>query len=317
MTNKREPKPVRLIYVFVIVMLCNAMARSQDVPRDDASLPPLVTFDPEHQKALSYSDKSIEATLIVGRQYDSLKVVHLATKSGKSVDLPFEMAQVDEIRRVADEKLLVRGMVNGSGSEIVIIDLKTTKQIDKFLCYRPSVSPTGNYVAFIKFYPAHFAEGTEDHYMLYDLSKKPEDNRPKSVPRDDWANIGKGVYPTGVANTAADNIERPKGSQHQSLSGFFWNSNGKQFLFADRVNFREEINLVLVDIEQSGSLKIRTAQQDVDELCSKFGKPCLPFVRKVEFRSPSEPAFSVTFEIVNLHRLKAVQVNSDQFREAS
>jgi hypothetical protein len=294
-------------------------ARCQGPPSPDTSLiQPLEAFDPAHQKPLSYKDASVRATLRIGRAGDSLSILQLATKSHKIVPLPAEMAQVDDIRRVAGNKILVMGMVNGSGSEIVLIDLQTQREIDKFVCYRPSVSPNGNFIAFIKFYPSHFAEGTEAHYMLYDLRQKPEDNRPKGVPSDDWQNVGRGVYHIGIGNSVGDNIGRPEGSQHESASRFFWNSDSTQFLFADRIDLGPEINFTLVDIAPEGDIKVRMARQVVDQFCSKSGGPqtvrsCLLLVRKVEFHVSSEAAFTITLEIVDLHRLKSFDLDSSQF----
>jgi hypothetical protein len=319
----RIKRQMRLAYLSLLVgpySFSCAAGQCQDHPpgKDQSLTQPLVTFDPNHQRPLTYVDKSIKVDLKIGRERDSLNVLYLTEKSQKSLALPLEMAQVDEIRRVTGDKLLVRGMVNGSGSEVVVVDLKTATQTDKFVCYHPSVSPNGEFVAFVKFYPAHFAEGTADHYMLYELGKKPEDNRPKDVPSSDWQNVGRPMYPIGVGNRVADNIERLEGSQHQSSSGFFWNSNGTQLMFADRVNLAPEITFVLIDIEPDGRIRARTASQQIYQYCSKLEDPqavrsCLLLVRKVEFHSPSEPAFTITLEIVNLHKVKSFDLNSSQF----
>jgi hypothetical protein len=303
-------------------MLSAALSNSQEpVGQNPPPVPPFETFDPMHQKPLSYQDESIQATLIPGREHHSIRILRLFAKTQVTVPLPFEMGQVDSIHRVIANKLLVNGMVNGSGHEVVLLDLPTARQIDKFVCYRPSISPNADYIAFIKFYPTHFAEGTEDHYMVYDLSKKPEDNRPAGVSGDDWQNVGKGIYPIGIGNSPGDNLRKPEGASHESASGFFWNATGTQFLFADRVSLDNQISLVLVNVEQYGIFKIKTTQQNVDGLCSTLAektiRSCLLFVRKVEFHFPTEPALTVGFAVVNVNKIESLDFDSSRFVPAS
>jgi hypothetical protein len=319
MTNEGEAMRLKQLFAVISLLSAFVMARADGpVPQDPSSQPPgdfrsPTTFEPANQKPLNYFDETLKVTLIVGKERDSLRILRPVTKLEWKVDLPVEMAQVDEIRKSVDDKLLVRGMVNGSGSEIVVIDLRTVKQIDRFICYRPSVSPSQKYVAFIKFYPAHFAEGTVDHYMIYDVSKSPAENRSKGIPTDDWVNVGKPIYPPRIGNGPADNVDQPRGSLHDNLSDFFWNSSGTQFLFADRLNLGDDINLILVDLQEDGSAKVRIARRSIVQLCPDSGRICLPFVRNVEFHTPAEPAFSISFELVNLKRSVMLSVSSEEF----
>lgn len=309
--------------LLLMVVVCCVLGEAQEPANQEKPLTgPVLTFDPAHQKPLSYEDESVQVTLVVGRERNSLRILERATTAQKLVPLPEEMAQADEIRKVIKNKLLVRGMVNGSGSEIVVIDLASARVIDKFLCYQPSVSPDGHYIAFVKFYPAHFAGNTEDHYMLYDLDKKSEENRPTGVPGDDWKNVGSNVYPIGIGNRVGDNVELPEGHLHESRSGFYWNSNGREFLFADQVNSSNEIDLVLVDIRADRKITVRTAQQGTEQVCSMLKEPdttrsCSLLVRKVDFHAMPEPAFTVIFEVVALQKLVTFEYKSSQFHPAS
>lgn len=308
--------------VFVLSIFCASGLAQAPGSQDQSLTGPVQSFDPSHQKPISYTVKSLRVSLVLGTQRHSLTIANLTTKTEKSVGLPEEMAQVDEIRMAMGAKVVVRGMVNGSGSEIAVIDIASGSLIDKFICYSPSVSPDGHYIALVKYYPPHFSEGTEDHYLLYDLSRKPADNRPAGVTRDDWMNVGRVVYPVGQGNAPGDNNARPENTRHESKSLFFWNPLKSQFLFADRISQASEITLVLVDIDSSGTAIVRTNQQAIDQLCSTLNDPrktrsCPLLVRKVEFHSPAEPAFTITLEIVDVHRVKSFELNSSQFGPAT
>jgi len=294
---------------------------AQERPSEKEDLTgPTQTFDPSHQRPISYLDRSVEVTLMVGHEGDSLRIRNLRTKARGTVPLPQELAQVDEIRAGRNGKLVVRGMVNGSGSEIVVIDTKSASVIDKFLCYLPSISPDGEYIAFIKFYPLHFSEGTDDHYMLYDLDKMPSENRPADVPPDDWENVGVAFYPIGVANEPRDNVRIAEDSRHEGASRLFWISNGKELLFADRAPASEgEIDLVLADIGMRGDVTIRIARQHAEPLCSTLKDPkrarsCSLLVRKVEFHPDPAPSFAITFLVVDLRKLVSLDLSLSQFR---
>jgi len=47
------------------------------------------------------------------------------------------------------------GWVNGTGSAVTVFDPNSGKVVAEFLCYNPSLSPSGRYVAFVQFYQQH------------------------------------------------------------------------------------------------------------------------------------------------------------------
>jgi len=283
---------------------------------------PLQVFDPAHQKPLSYSDRAVQITLVAGPQGQSLRIRNSKTKEEKTVPLPQELAQADEIRAARNGNLVVRGMVNGAVSEIAIINIIKLTIYDKFVCYLPSISPDGQYVAFIKFYPAHFSNGAEDHYMLYDLGKSPSLNRPAHVPPDDWQNVGRAIYPIGVGNRPGDTTGIPEDARHGSASRLFWIPNGRELFFADRVNSRGQIELLLADIGAEGDVTMRRAEQEVGPLCSILKDPavaqsCSLLVREAEFHPGPAPSFTVTFEVVALRRLVPLHLGFSEFRPSA
>jgi len=281
---------------FILVVVCLSCVAQQPAATLRSTGINTQTFDPAHQRPLRYHDDQITATLIVGKDHDSLAIESAGANVGR-VDLPVEMAQVDEIRRAVSGKLVVRGMVNGAGSEIAVVDVASAKLLDRFVCYLPSISPDGRYIAFIKFYPAHFTEGADDHYMLYDLARSAEGNRPAGVPAEDWDTVGFCLYPIGVGNQSADNLRRPEGTRHMSRSGFFWSAHG-QVAFADQVEGEPDVRVLLVTVEDGVAGRIRAIDQPATALCPEKGTAgltCTPLVEMIEFRQEPEPNVAVTF----------------------
>ncbi len=309
------------VTLLTLAILCIPSVAQGDADYNKSLTGPAITFDPAHQKPVSYSDKSIRVDLIIGKERDSLSILSRASGAEKRVDLPEEIAQVDEIRKVVGNKLVVRGMVNGSGSEIAVIDILSARQIDKFLCYGPRVSPDGRYIAFVKFYPSHFAEGTEDHYMLYDLDKSPRNNRPPVAAGDDWQTVGICIYPTGIGNKAFDNVRRPEGSQHSSRSEFYWNPGKEEVFFADQVDSDDQITLVIADVGTNEHLSLRTAEQRTDQLCASIkaaaSASCSLLVRRAEFKNGIRPMITALFEILERRQLKTVEYSASNFHAGS
>lgn len=225
---------------------------SQTVANGVQQMPqvPGLLFDPLHQKPLSYSDDTMTIKLAVKGEQLSLAIQRRAAATATQVALPGDMAQANEIRRVQPDKAVVVGMLNGDLWEVAVIDLDTPSISDRFLCYEPAISPDGHYVSFIKFFPAHAAEGAEDHYMLYDLWKGSARNRPPSNSPDDWQTVGATVYPVGIGNRDFDNLHRHESAVHMlSSDGFFWNASSNKVLFAD--SYQGQVSLILVYVERT------------------------------------------------------------------
>lgn len=310
---------LRIVLTLALMATLSCMpVRAQQSANNDSSLSgPVATFDPAHQKPLSYKDESVQVTLIVGKEQNSLAIRTVATGKDTSIELPYEMAQVDEISRVIGDKLAVLGMVNGSGSEVVIIDLKTVKLIDRFACYSPAISSSGRYIAFIKIYPAHFAEGIEDHYMLYSLDLSPAENRPQGVGADNWLIAGRCLYPMNCKNEPGDNNGIPERSAHLSRSSFFWNPVKEEFFFADQVDSGGPITLVLVSIGANGKAALRTIEQPTESLCPKEAmgaRACSLLVRKLVFHAGAEPTIDAVFEAVAVRQLRTLVYKYSQFQ---
>jgi hypothetical protein len=189
-------------------------------------------FNPDHEKALSYRDGEIVITLVNGKKNLAVEIETASQPKGR-VELPSEIVQVNEIRWTQSGKAIVIGMVNGSVFEIVVLNTHPISIADSFLAYAPTVSPDGRFIAFVKFYSAHFVERTDDHYLLYDVSRSARENRAPSVSVADHTSVGIPVYPH-VANQDGDNSGIPEQQLHHMLAQtFFWRSDSLRYTFAD------------------------------------------------------------------------------------
>ncbi len=194
---------------------------------------------------------------------------------------------MDSIDFVADSKIAVLGHVNGNVRQVVVIDPASQGIIDKFYCYEPLISASKRFLAFIKFFPAHFVEGVSDRYLLYDFQKSAEANRPQNVPLSDPQNVGQVLYPPTAKNQLGDNTAQPPTEIHMLASGtFFWAPEGDRVAFAD--DYRGAVSLVVATLSgiepalQTVERELRKSdicksQQDLDS--------CLFAVSSIEFTS--------------------------------
>src|ERR1017187_3153530 len=119
------------------------------------------------------------------------------------------------------DRIIVVGDIGASVSRVVIVSVDTGAATDSFDAFNPAVSPDRRFIAFVKFYPPHGATGTEDHHMLYDMTKSAVANRPAGVRLENRFDVGLNVYP-GNGNKKDDNIGVPDWLSHQSPSLIFW-----------------------------------------------------------------------------------------------
>jgi len=225
-------------------------------------------FNPNSKKALSYRDGQLVIGLVNGEKNLAVDIKSASGPGGR-VELPAEIVQVNEMRAAQGGKAVVVGMVNGSVYEIVILNTRAPGIADMFLAYSPALSPDARFIAFVKFYPAHFVEGTDDRYLLYDVSRSAVDNRPSNATLNDHTNVGIAVYPH-TANQGGDNTGVPPQQQHHMLAQrFFWQSDSSRYVFAD--DYAGEWDLVLVAIADGvpSATKITVPQNEACALLRK------------------------------------------------
>lgn len=264
-------------------------------------------FDPQHQKPIEYRDD--ELSLQLKADGEKLSIVLTRHQSGQILNMPLpqEMAQVNEIRRVTKTTAVVRGMVNGDAYEVAILSLDPVALKDKFLCYVPTISPDGNFIAFIKFYPPHFVEGPTDKYMLYDLRLSPIANRPKNVNTSDGVNVGIVVYPMHSDNQDGDNTGLAQSEIHNSaFDQFFWAPDSKGYVFAD-----ENAGLLSVIFVKVGENAPSVCELQIPhiEMCSSTSQNwCGAHVTGVEFEDALvNTQFSGTGPNAGLNKVMALR----------
>jgi len=310
MISDKKWNLLRLARICMVNLLWPFLAVAQQ-PGEELT-GPMVTFRPEHQKPVSYGNGTVEVTLVTVDGRRVLRIAERETRSERTVLLPKDMAQVDTIGAYGN-KLVVFGMVNGTVWEVAVVDWTVGKLVDGFICYGPSLSSSGRYIAFIKFSPPHVPGNFEDHYMLYDTGRDPGANRPPGVASDDRREVGRSVFPRGVGNQPGDNAGVPPGTEHVARSDFFWVPSSEQFLFADRIGSSGSLNLVFVDISSSGNVTVKTLEQPIRELCREPQNDiprCNLLMRKVNF---NEAGFSAVWEVVETRQLRTVQYSFSQF----
>ncbi len=165
--------------------------------------------------------------------------------TGRHTDakLPPEVFEVQKIARYQD-RIIVIGDIGASVSRVVIMSVESGLATDSFDAFNPAVSPDGRFIAFVKFYPPHGATGTDDHHMLYDMTKNAVANRPVRVGQDNRVDVGLNIYP-GNGNKEGDNIGVPEWLSHQSPSLIFWSPDSTKLAFADQA---QVLSLVLVKV---------------------------------------------------------------------
>lgn len=203
-------------------------------------------FNPSVQRLIVFQDP--DSTLSLKTDHKALTIViERKGRSATTVTLPAEVAQVNEIRKISEGRAVVLGMANGAVSEAIILDIEAGTISDHFLAYSPSLSPDGRYIAFVKFYPSHFVEGTTDQYLLYNVTQNAAMNRQSPGAADDQTNVGLLLYPLNSQNADVRNTGVPETqTHHMAAQDFYWDSSSRRYVFADEQ--MGELKLVAVDI---------------------------------------------------------------------
>ena len=212
-------------------------------------------FNPSHQRAVFAETEDVRISL--KRKEECKKcpsgrrlVFEVKNKrQGTSSEfvLENEIAQVDELHAISPSKGAVIGREMCDARMVTIVEVKTGKLIDSFYCFRPSVSPNKELVAYEKLFPLHFMGGVSAEYLVYDFAHTPTENRNAKVPVDNRMAVGLPVFPPGSLNLPGDNITVDEPQRHTMASdSFFWSTDSKKIAFVDRSNAKN--SFVVVDI---------------------------------------------------------------------
>lgn len=232
---------------------------------------------------------------------DSLMLSIKSKDRHSDVKLPPEVFDVQKVERFQG-RIIVIGDIGDSVSQVIIIDAGTGKAIDRFDAFYPAVSPDGRFIAFTKFYPPHGATGTEDHLMLYDMTKSAIANRPIGVPRpvgrglgswDNRIDVGLNVYPVN-GSQEGDNVGVPGWLSHQAASLIFWSPDSTKLVFADQT--QEVLSLVLMKVAGADAGAVPSALTmiiDGTSVCAAPlpENPCQAYLDQVKFGEKGLRAF--------------------------
>jgi len=168
-----------------------------------------------------------------------------------------------------------------------VLDLNQGTLIDWFEGIRPSVSPTGRFIVYVKVFPLHGFPGVSYEYLAYDLLLEPLTNRtepnrqnkmwkPEMDPFGqlyDPYNVGWPLYPPGVFNTGTDNLfdEDHLSSIHFMASDKFYWLDDFKVAFIDKC--QENTMLVVADLKDDVTRPVIITRA-LDALATVDAKAC-------------------------------------------
>ncbi len=251
-------------------------------------------FEPQLAAPFRMDLDDLSITVVSTEQPSLLK---LTTNSGfaAEVALPdvFEQAYY---AKLTETSLVLFGWMNPLlAANVLVLDPKTGSLIDDFWCYEPSLSPNGRSIAFLKFFPSHFAYGVESQYRVYIVDKLPLVNRigESSISKIE---VGKPIYPVDYSEATRDNINVSNAIAHFKRSNFFWSTDSTHLAFIDERS--KQLFLVSVAFNSQGEPQGAThlLLPEIRNLCMK-GSPrngCRPLSLdevKLEFEAGGVSAF--------------------------
>jgi hypothetical protein len=179
---------------------------------------------------------------------------NITMKTGSpSVRIKDYFYAIDGVCPLGADRAVVFGDVGGSGTSVGVVDDTNPLHTDAALAFYPVMSPDQRWIAYEKFFPRQTELPSSDEYLLYDLSKTPEQNRQPGVGLDDNLDVGTAIYPPGWANQPGDNIGAPDNQRHGHVSDFYWSPESTTLAFADLL--QGKVSLVLVDVGDSGTTR--------------------------------------------------------------
>jgi hypothetical protein len=158
------------------------------------------------------------------------------------------ISEIAEVCPLSDGRLVVFGDMGGAVA-VYLIDKTKASVMDMFWAYYPVISPDQRWIAYLKFYPLHGVEGS-NQYMIYDLTKTPTQNRPDDEPKH-TIDVGVVIFPPGHQNYPGSNTQLPKDQQHLGGTKLYWSSDSRAILFEDRT--ASDRGIVLITLDEKGS----------------------------------------------------------------
>jgi hypothetical protein len=263
-----------LCIALVLIFITHVRAQAQSEP--GLYVPPFQTYEPLKQKPITFAAGGVQITLEPGDPYNLSSdpdrlAVQTETGGRTTIALPEEVGQVDSISGLQDSQAAVIGMVNGSVSEVIIIDWRKTIIIDKFLCYLPAVSPDGRKIAFIKFYPPHGSDfAPRAHYMIYDAIKGESSNRSAEAHANVSVDVGTTIFPKNMENHPSDNVGKSSEPTYEHASLLYWSTDSANLIFA--VSTGPDVSIVWAAFRGGDNPVVKSYAIDSSLLCGQASK---------------------------------------------
>ena len=194
-------------------------------------------------------------TLYIGRGSGTVEVLLAETSI---------VLQIAAVCPLSDGRLVVFGDM-GLTIVVYIVDKARASVVDEFWAFRPVLSPDQRWIAYVKQYPLHGVESSDQH-MIYDLTKSPKQNRPEGE-LESVIGVGMVVFPPGHQNYPGSNTQLPQEQQHLGGKRIHWASDSRAILFEDRTMAGPGIALVLLD-EKGTPTAFRHALTEA-EICGR------------------------------------------------
>ena len=130
-------------------------------------------------------------------------------------------------------------------SKVFVLGSRSGTLLDSFGCEMPSLSPDGRFLAFIAYYPQHFAADdlTSNFVMLYDLKEGPGQNRGRRridfpLENDPSRQVGAQLYPLSLPRIPQVGSEEALRANH-SVFDITWSPDSTKFAFFDEAESPE------------------------------------------------------------------------------
>jgi hypothetical protein len=154
-------------------------------------------------------------------------------------------------------KLIVMGEEANLHSPVTtLIDLKNREEADSFIGFGNTLSPTGRFLIYRKFYPPQTAEPAvmSDLVLVYDLADSAGGNRMRGEdayrndPIGRLTEVGHPIYPENNAGKKHYRVWVPEVNKRHAIipNGFFWFDHDRKIAFGDQIG--DEDYLVVVDL---------------------------------------------------------------------
>lgn len=235
--------------------------------------------------------------------------VFTAQREGQAGETRFTLSsQMSAVKalHVFGNKAVVIGEVRALAGIVTIHDMATNSPIDEFFGFGFSISPSGRYIAFRRFY----SRGTpvdlvSDIVSVYDLAASPADNRlPPGRGRAGTEDVGLPVFP---AENVKRRTPRPLTSLHHYLvhDGFAWTPG------TDTLNFVIE-KASMKDLERkdyaTASVSLVTVDLTKD---SKKPRAYMRHIPATEFSAPGARKARFSLRRLSIEAGKAAHLETE------